>query len=122
MTQHLFVYGTLRRGARNRFAALLARSARFIGPAKARGRLYRIKHYPGFVPRGPHTGWVLGDVFAVPQRGKLLQALDLYEGLAFERTTTKVVLSSGRTIRAWVYCYALDIKGKRRIVSGDFFL
>src|SRR3954471_17107310 len=49
MQNHLFVYGTLMRGFDHAMAKLLSRSAKFVGPARCRGRLYLVKHYPGLV-------------------------------------------------------------------------
>src|SRR6202012_4732674 len=45
----LFVYGTLMRGYSHPMARLLSANAEFLGQASCRGRLYRVKHYPGLV-------------------------------------------------------------------------
>ena len=48
-SDRLFVYGTLMRGFDHPMAKLLSANADFLGPARCRGRLYLIKHYPGLV-------------------------------------------------------------------------
>jgi gamma-glutamylcyclotransferase (GGCT)/AIG2-like uncharacterized protein YtfP len=77
---HLFVYGTLRRGAQpNGHAALLHGAARFVGRGRVRGRLYRVSWYPGLVDSDDGHDTVVGDVFALPAGESLLAALDAYE-------------------------------------------
>lgn len=123
----VFVYGTLRPGAaRGPAAARLAREATCLGPARVRGRLYRVHWYPGLVPSTAEE-WVLGDLFALPHRGGLLQALDAYERFRpsqpkrgdFRRDVWEVTGPEG-PVRAWVYGYHGPVSERLRIQSGDF--
>src|SRR5712691_1376474 len=45
-TNHLFVYGTLRRSGRHEMAGYLAAHAHFVGTGKAPGRLYQVASFP----------------------------------------------------------------------------
>ncbi|HJT40314.1 MAG TPA: gamma-glutamylcyclotransferase family protein [Sphingobium sp.] len=123
--QLLFVYGTLRRGFDGPMACWLASVSQYRGIARAQGRLYRIDHYPGFVPGGAH--WVAGDLLALSDAPTILATLDAYEECAphfpepheYRRERLLVESPSG-PVAAWTYVYALDVGGLARIESGDF--
>ncbi|HLH00762.1 MAG TPA: gamma-glutamylcyclotransferase family protein [Bryobacteraceae bacterium] len=100
---YLFVYGTLRRGSKNRFAGVLASQARFAGTGRISAELYDLGKYPGAVPSEVPGRQVEGDVFLLKTSGKMLRILDAYEGPQFQRSTTLVQLPSGRQIECWVY-------------------
>jgi len=125
---NLFVYGTLRRGSSNDFAKLLRRSAEWIGHGRARGRLYLISAYHGFVPSEIEGDWVYGDVYRLQTPELMFLELDRYEGCSatcaqpheYRRSPSKVLLETGMWIEASIYLYAADISGKQRILSGDF--
>ncbi|MBY0505581.1 MAG: gamma-glutamylcyclotransferase [Bryobacteraceae bacterium] len=114
MTELLFVYGTLRRGAYrggqvNPFAVRLEQEARWLGPAKAPGRLYQVNpEYPGMRPPETVDEWVTGEVWEFSDVD-LWQALDHYEGAEYVRTLSKTVLHDGSERQAWVYLYASKI-------------
>jgi len=101
----LFVYGTLRRGSDNRFARLLARQARFLGPARTPGRLYHLGRYPGAVPSDTPGEIIRGEVFRLKFPARTLPLLDAYEGPSFERTIARTHLTSGIQLDAWIYFY-----------------
>lgn len=124
----VFVYGTLRPGAHgNPVAARLRREAAHLGPARVRGRLYRVHWYPGLVPDPDASCWVTGDLFALPPRGDLLAALDAFERYRpaqprrgdFRRALHEVDTASG-PVRAWVYAYHGPVQAGTLIGSGDF--
>src|ERR1700756_4155120 len=75
----LFVYGTLMRGFDHPMAQLLSRSADFIGEARCRGRLYRVKHYPGLVLSDDASELVFGELYRLRQPKELLREFDMYE-------------------------------------------
>jgi gamma-glutamylcyclotransferase (GGCT)/AIG2-like uncharacterized protein YtfP len=114
---HLFVYGTLRRGSNNQFARLLIDQARFVGAARVRGRLYDFGPYPG---AKPSDEYLHGEVFRLSQSSNLLAELDDYEGPEFERATLSALLNDGGTIDCWIYWYVGPAQG-RVIASGDWF-
>ncbi len=124
----LFVYGTLRLGADNDFAKLLARQAYWVGRGRARGQLFMVQNYPGFVRSEPEGDWVLGDVYSLHSPQLTYVELDRYEGCGFNdplpheycRSPVPVLLDSGQWVEASAYLYALDISDKRRITSGDY--
>ncbi len=120
--QHLFVYGTLTRGSRSPFAALLAARARFVGDAWLPGRLYRLGHFPGAVPEPAAKSRVWGNVFLV-RRPALLAALDQYEGCGaserivslFQREAHRVTLANGKELDAWIYRFTGRTEGRPEV-------
>jgi len=126
----LFVYGTLRSHCRNRFATLLAERATLVGPARARGRLYRIGSYPGLVPSEAPDEWVTGELYRLHNASALLPILDDYEGCGprhvapfeFQRIISEALPDGKQPVRCWLYiCSNLArVREENRIPSGDF--
>jgi gamma-glutamylcyclotransferase (GGCT)/AIG2-like uncharacterized protein YtfP len=104
--QNLFVYGTLRRGSRNRHAERLSRSATFVGLARVRGRLSRLRYYPGIRLQPQVNKWVSGDVFRLHDPCGLLKELDRYEGREFRRVKAPALFPDGSRLPCWIYEYA----------------
>jgi gamma-glutamylcyclotransferase (GGCT)/AIG2-like uncharacterized protein YtfP len=115
---HLFVYGTLRRGSDNEFAHLLADRAQFVGSARVQGQLYDFGRYPGAVTTDQPDQCVRGEVHRLRDT-ELLARLDEYEGPEFERAVAVVQTDDGRTIDCSIYWYVGDATG-RLIASGDW--
>src|SRR5712671_8051407 len=78
-SDRLFVYGTLMRGFDHPMAQLLSRRADFVGEARCRGRLYRVKHYPGLVLSDDSTDVVFGELYRLRAPDELLREFDMYE-------------------------------------------
>src|ERR1700679_2302440 len=78
-SDRLFVYGTLMRGFDHPMAMLLSRAADFIGEARCRGRLYRVKHYPGLLLSDDADDVVFGELYRLRQPKELLREFDMYE-------------------------------------------
>jgi gamma-glutamylcyclotransferase (GGCT)/AIG2-like uncharacterized protein YtfP len=118
--EHLFVYGTLRRGAG--MHALLDGSARRVGPARYRGRLYHLGGFPGAVASHDPNDVIHGELYGLARDDAraLLERLDHYEGAEFERVRAEVGAEGDRMIESWLYLYRASVSGRRRIVSGDF--
>ncbi len=67
-SHNLFVCGTLRHGVDLEVARRLRASADWLGHAKARGRLYRITDYAGFVRAKTRNGSSAMSIgFALPR-------------------------------------------------------
>src|ERR1700720_698837 len=123
----LFVYGTLMRGFDHPMAQLLSRSADFLGPARCRGRLYLVKHYPGLVLSDDADDVVFGELFRLRQPAELLREFDMYEacgeGFAepteYIRQMLSVTLEAARA-KAWTYVYNGPVAHLPRIASGRF--
>lgn len=122
----LFVYGTLRKGGGAPLVKRLEREARWLGQAEARGFLYLIEGYPGFVSDAA-GGRVLGDLFDIGPNVSLLAALDDYEqcGEAWPqpqeyRREVISVLSERSAGEAWTYVYAWHVDETSLIAGGDF--
>src|SRR5713226_5658152 len=123
----LFVYGTLMRGFDNPMAQLLSRSADFLWPARCRGRLYRVTHYPGLVLSDEADDVVFGELYRLRQPAELLREFDMYEacgeGFAeptqYIRQMLSVTLEDGAA-EAWTYVYNWPVAHLPRIASGRF--
>jgi len=126
--EHLFVYGTLRLGAEHPLAELLSRSADYLGPAAARGKLFLIGNYPGMVNSEDPTDLVYGDLFRLHPGTPLLRQLDDYEECApgypepteYLRCLARVTNQQGIDYSAWFYLYNRPTEHLPRIDSGDF--
>lgn len=95
---------------------------------RIRGKLYRVAHYPGFVPTEAEGEWVHGDLFLLHTPELMFSELDRYEGCApgdplpheYRRCLIPVLLNFGTWLHAFVYIYAAYIVGKPIISSGDY--
>jgi len=122
-TEHIFVYGTLRRGADHPMGAQLETGATYLGPARWRGRLYSLGPYPAAVRDAGHT-WVLGDLYRLDDPA-LLSRLDEYEVLGpddregYHRIMDNVHTDDGPR-RAWLYTYTGRVRRRDWIPDGDW--
>jgi gamma-glutamylcyclotransferase (GGCT)/AIG2-like uncharacterized protein YtfP len=123
----IFVYGTLRPGGSAE--ARMTGHGRWLGPARAAGRLYRIAHYPGFVAGADNDdgGRVTGALFEADDPTALLAALDIYEGCGPDdpepqeyRRARIAVAHDGGVRRAWTYVYTWPVDERAWIADGDF--
>src|SRR5437868_241920 len=128
MRDHLFVYGTLMRGFDHPMAAMLSRSADFLGEARCQGRLYLVKHYPGLVLSGDVADVVFGELYRLRQPEAMLREFDMYEacgeGFAapteYVRQMLPVAQYDGTVSEAWTYIYNWPVTQLPRIASGRF--
>jgi len=128
MLDRLFVYGTLMRGFDHPMSHLLSRSAAFAGAAQCRGRLYRVKHYPGMVLSDQADDIVHGELYRMHVPPVLLPELDEYEGCgpgfaqptAYLRQLLPITLADGTVSDAWTYVYNWPVVETTRIASGRF--
>jgi gamma-glutamylcyclotransferase (GGCT)/AIG2-like uncharacterized protein YtfP len=124
----LFVYGTLMRGFDHPMAALLSRSADFLGEAQCRGRLYLVKHYPGLLLSDDPGDVVWGELYRLRQPEALLREFDMYEACGegfvepteYLRRMLGVTGDDGAVREAWTYIYNWPVTGLPRIASGRF--
>jgi gamma-glutamylcyclotransferase (GGCT)/AIG2-like uncharacterized protein YtfP len=122
----LFVYGTLRPFVDIPMARWLRRSARYVGPATTRGRLYDLGSYPGMRAARNCRDRVVGDVYRIV-RPRALRALDRYEAgnarckpsFVRERCLVKLERHGVRKM-AWTYRYRHSVARRPRIASGDY--
>ncbi len=124
----LFVYGTLMRGYSHPMARLLSANADFLGQASCRGRLYKVKHYPGLVLSDAAGETVFGELYRLRAVEDLLREFDMYEACGegfpeptqYVRQILTVTLADGVTREAWTYIYNWPVTGLSRIESGRF--
>jgi gamma-glutamylcyclotransferase (GGCT)/AIG2-like uncharacterized protein YtfP len=112
--EHVFVYGTLRRGGSNHFRM---DGARFVTAATVRGRLYHIDWFPGLVLDAT-AGAIIGEIYQTSSA--VLEELDLFEGAEYRRLQTQVRLPDGQTVTAWLWEWLGPVNESRRITSGDW--
>lgn len=119
----LFVYGLLRRSQIGHTTLRLGARTRTLGRERIHGRLYHLGDYPGVIT-GPR-GIVHGDLLAF-EDPDLLAELDAYELYEPERPNSSEyrrvevdLLDSG--LRGWVYEYAMPLKGRPVIASGNWW-
>jgi gamma-glutamylcyclotransferase (GGCT)/AIG2-like uncharacterized protein YtfP len=127
MAEYLFVYGTLMKAAGHPMAVHLAANARHAGPARFRGKLYRVAHYPGAVASKNAADEVHGELYELRNPARLFEVLDAYEGCSPgdpEPTKYVRVLGSvnagGSAVSTWIYLYNWPLDGLAQIASGRF--
>ncbi len=119
----LFVYGSLREGARNH--AQLRQSTLIAKNAKIKGELrFATPTFPGLLLEG--DDFVVGEVYEVTDT--VLRSIDAFEDFEntdsdlYKRVTVQVYLENNETLQSFVYAYA-DADGLRqqlRVLSGDW--
>ena len=109
MLTRLFVYGTLRRSYRNKYARHLHASATYLGKARMQGRKIPAGKYFGLVPALTESDWVEGDVFDLREPESLFTVLDSYEGPNYPRQIQPAKIDTGEQLDCWVYLYAPQI-------------
>ena len=127
-SDHLFVYGTLRRNSGHEAHGILAAGASLVGPGKVRGALYKLGWHPGAVLSENEGAWVHGELYWLHDAPMMLAVLDDYEGCApgdpephrFARVATEVVLDDGKLVESWIYVLRGSTEGATRIESGDW--
>ncbi|ODR94945.1 hypothetical protein AUC70_03960 [Methyloceanibacter stevinii] len=102
---HIFVYGTLRQGSNHPMARRLSAQARYVGQARANGRLYDMGWYPAAMFDESAPTRIIGDVFALPPGERLLAELDAYEhgDPNYARIPLEVSLVGTGTVLVWTY-------------------
>lgn len=119
----LFTYGTLMAGFVRR---PLLGPATLEGPGRIRGSLYDFGDYPGVVL--DDGGWVVGELYRVPDLAARLPALDRAEWYdardesrsLYLRRCIPVEIEPGIAREAWLYVYNGPPGCGRRIPSGDW--
>lgn len=100
-TQHVFVYGTLKRGYGNN--RLLAAAA-FVGEAQANGiAIHAAEDSPFPFAMRDNQQTAHGEVYKI--NNYILNKLDKLEGTPclYQRETTVCHLASGEQIECWIY-------------------
>ena len=124
----LFVYGTLMRGYSHPMARLLSANADFLGDASCRGRLYKVKHYPGLVLSDEAADIVFGELYRLRAVDDLLREFDMYEACGegfpeptqYVRRMLPVMFAESGVREAWTYIYNWPVAKLTRIESGRF--
>ena len=120
MSDLLFVYGALRKGASNDWRM---KGARWLGAAEVPGILVKIDWYPGLVLKGVTP--VKGEVYEIGP--ELLKELDEFEGVGLEddrngeyhRIRAEVNLAGDLTT-VWIYEWLKGTADYEVVESGDW--
>ena len=124
MSQHIFVYGTLKRGGCNNY---LLNDCEFVGKGRAWGCvLIDFGGYPGMIPaniKDRNTVWVVGEVYSVPQvHWRPLRArLDILEKAYQLYLPVKIeVDGKGWVKECFTYLYMATVEAGANIAGGDW--
>lgn len=120
MSELIFVYGALRKGASNDWRM---KGAQWLGPAEVSGTLVRVDWYPGLVLGG--GSMVLGEVYKVGP--ELMNELDEFEGIGSEderngeyHRVKAEVSFKGEPLNVWIYEWLKGVEGYPVVESGDW--
>ena len=118
MDKHLvFVYGTLRRGGVRAMPEIFPGS-KFVGDAKASGRLYDLGAYPGLVSDESGSP-VAGEVYEVDD--ETLSKLDGIEASSYYVRKRVEVSAGDDRMTCWVYEPNPELYSLRTLItSGDW--
>ncbi len=102
--EHLFVYGTLKRGFYNHY---YLEKAEFVGEATTveKFSLY-VKGFIPYVLKSPKVSYIKGEVYLIDE--ETLQNIDLLEGHPYEYYREKTLvrlIKNNKTLLAWMYFY-----------------
>lgn len=123
MSGFLFVYSTLWLGCAPKEIAHATAGMRLIGEATVAGELYDLGHYPGAVLSNAPERRISGLLFELPNDESVLRGLRAHEefgpgGSRFVRVCCQAELAAGDVLPCWIYVYAGNVAGMRRIESG----
>ena len=127
-TEYLFLYGTLKPDAADREIADVVKELRSVGRGRVPGKLYDLGDYPGAIVDASANTFVKGLLLELPNSKASLDALDRYEEFdssnprtsLFVRTRTRVRLTNGRNVQAWMYVYNRDPGNAPLIRGGEY--
>lgn len=127
---YLFAYGTLLIGTPDgTINQLISDFLRARCRAYIHGRLHDLGTYPGAVRSHDPNEKIFGHVFTLERPGRVLPALDAYEGYSphyphqsefVRRATTARQLPCQRPLTVWVYYYNWHPRRAPRLLSGDY--
>lgn len=130
---YIFVYGSLRRDAKNDVFEEVKSHLHYVGVGSFPGLLFDLGEYPGAILADVNSpSKVKGELYAIEDnRNSVLRTLDEYEEYfhknlsksLFLRKRVDVTLRNGKEVNSWVYLYnkkLLHSKPVKRIPSGDY--
>jgi gamma-glutamylcyclotransferase (GGCT)/AIG2-like uncharacterized protein YtfP len=120
----LFVYGTLMRGGKLHHELGTSPKAKFVGKAKIRAELYRLRGqgYPGAVQTSRLNRFVHGELYALLNPDRVLKRIDEIEGCdegLFKRRLVDV-WQKGKKRQAWTYFYGKSVSSAEPLPHGKF--
>jgi len=132
MNNKLFVYGTLMNDVKSNIAQFLRDNSQFLGIGYAKGTLYDLGFYPGFVPNDNLESSVFGHVFELEKPKQVLPVLDKYEAVGeqfsnyneYLRQEINVTLHTDKEesalVQCWAYVYNQNPRMLKVIASGNY--
>ena len=131
--EYIFVYGSLRRDAKNDVFEEVRPHLQYVGVGSFPGLLFDLGGYPGAVLTDEKTSSkVKGELYTIEEsRNEVLRTLDDYEEYfrdsisksLFIRKRVDVTLRNGKEVNSWVYLFnkkLLHSKPVKQIPSGDY--
>lgn len=128
-SNQLFVYSSLRKGFHKKAYHYLTRFFQFEGLAKVKGILTDLEGLPVATPT-TEDSFIHGELYCLRSDfdfSYVFAQLDDYEGIIpdvdeevlYRREQTTIYKEDGTVTSAWIYWYNGDLKGQRKIPSGD---
>ena len=125
----LFVYSSLRKGFHKKAYHYLSCFFQFEGLAKVKGNLTDLDGLPVATPT-TEDSFIHGELYKLRRDfdfSYVFAQLDDYEGIIpdvdeevlYRREQTTICKEDGTVTSAWIYWYNGDLKGRRKIPSGD---
>jgi gamma-glutamylcyclotransferase (GGCT)/AIG2-like uncharacterized protein YtfP len=124
----IFVYGTLRKQISLNMHHLIAGHSEYFSNGTLRGTLYDVCGYPGAIESSDANDKVLGELYKMLDRKRVLALLDDYEECSerfpkpheYSRKQLSIELLDGGSVVAWVYLYNHDVSKLQQIIPGDY--
>jgi gamma-glutamylcyclotransferase (GGCT)/AIG2-like uncharacterized protein YtfP len=128
MDSYLFSYGTLLPQYAPPAISNAVAKLQPIGKGFVSGTLYDFGEYPGAVLDNSPGTRISGTIFRLPDDSHLIEELDEYEGYnpnsprksLFVRKLHPITLSTGRTLRCWIYVYNQKPGSAPKVSSGRY--
>ncbi|MGL5891799.1 MAG: gamma-glutamylcyclotransferase family protein [Bacteroidia bacterium] len=130
--EYLFVYGSLRRNAKNSVLDEVRPHLNYMGAASFPGILFDLGEYPGAILSDDNSVKIKGELYAISDhRNDVFRTLDEYEEYfrdnisksLFIRKRVDVNLYGGKKVNSWVYLFNEKLllkKPAKKIPSGDY--
>jgi gamma-glutamylcyclotransferase (GGCT)/AIG2-like uncharacterized protein YtfP len=112
----------------SRHVFLQAAHAFLISRGTVHTKLFDLGEFPGAIPASEQSGRVLGEIYRLPNPGRVLRLLDQIEAFGpvspstslFRRALAEATLENRATVQASVYWSNRWRGPRRRIASGSF--
>jgi gamma-glutamylcyclotransferase (GGCT)/AIG2-like uncharacterized protein YtfP len=126
MSEHLFLYGTLRPEDAPEEIRSAVTGLRSVGEGAVPGLLYDLGEYPGAVIDAEAKQRIFGTVYQLPEDQTVLSRMDTYEDFRpaapdeslFLRIRQQVEMDARGSVECWMYVYNQPLLGAPVVTGG----